>query len=264
MARSSLNNVKKLISNAKKSLEPEQAFITDLKRSIEIGETKHSRKPSKYYKPSSMNCIRQMFYVRTGKKPDSGDASYVNWGICNSGTDTHERVQKAVAEMRENGFDCDYVDVGVFVKQRGLQDLKVTRKEGMETHLIHQNLKLSFLCDGIIRYQNHYYILEIKTESGSKWYSRMGVDPSHYKQAICYSTAFRISEVLFVYINRDIFDFKPYIFEVTDEMKSDLVGYIDDCEGYVKRLIAPPKPADVAKKTCEYCNYRSYCRKELS
>ena len=63
---------------------------------------------------------------------------------------------------------------------------------------------------------------------------------------------------------RDIFDFKAYIYRVTDDMKQDFVGRIDECEQYVSKLIAPPKPADVAKKTCEYCNYRSYCRKELS
>lgn len=264
MARTSLNNVKKLIDNAKKSLEPEQAFIMDLKRSIEMGEVKHRRKSSKYYKPSSMNCIRQMFYVRTGKKQDEGYTTYVNWGICNAGTDAHERVQKAVVEMKENGFDCEYIDVGDFVKQRGLDNIKVVRREGMETHLYHKGLNLSFLCDGIIRYKNHYYILELKTESANKWYSRMGVDPSHYNQAIAYSTAFGIDEVLFLYINRDIFDFKSFIYKVTDDMKQDFVGRIDECEQYVSKLIAPPKPDDVAKKTCEYCNYRSYCRKELS
>ncbi len=263
MARNSLNNIKALIESAKQKQAPEQAFLTDLKRSIEMTENKTKRKPSKLYKPSSMNCIRQMYYVRTGKKVDDAGSSYVSWGICNAGTDAHERIQKAVADMKNNGIDCEYIDVAEFVKSRKLNHLKIIRQEGMETHLHHKVLNLSFLCDGIIRYNNHYYILEIKTESGSKWYSREDVDPSHYQQATAYSTAFGIDEVLFLYVNRDIFDFKAYLFKVTDDMKHGFVALIEECESYVKKLIAPPKPKDVARKTCEYCNYREYCRKEV-
>ena len=52
------------------------------------------------------------------------------------------------------------------------------------------------------------------------------------------------------------------MFNITGEMKEGLVGYIEDCDGYVRRLIAPPKPENVSKKTCGYCLYRSKCKKE--
>ena len=263
MARNGLTNIRRLIDITKKNLTPDQSFVTDLKRSIEMTENREKRKPSKYYKPSNMNCLRAMYYTRIGQKPDEGGSSYMNWGICNSGTDIHERVQVAISHMSSNGFPCDYINVGEFVNQRELKHLKVVGNNGMETKLLHKALNLSFLCDGIIRYKDHYYILEIKTESGNKWYSREGVDPSHFRQAICYSTALEINDVLFLYINRDIFDFKAYLYTVTDNMKNDLVGYIEECDGYVKRLVAPPKPEDVSKKTCEYCNYKDSCRKEL-
>ncbi len=262
MARTGLRSIKKLIDNTKKSLPPEQEFVADLKRSIEMTENKTKRTPSNYYKPSGMKCIRNMYYVRIGKTPDELGASYTSWGICNSGTDTHERVQKAVEQMKKNGIDCEYIDVGKFVKQRNLNNLTIVSKNGMETKLRDEKLKLSFLCDGIIRYKNHYYILELKTEMSSKWYSREDVDSSHYNQATAYSIEFDLPEVLFVYINRDVFDMKGYMFVPTDEMKQDLIGLIDECEGYVSRMITPPKPEDVSKKTCEYCDYKSSCRKE--
>jgi CRISPR/Cas system-associated exonuclease Cas4 (RecB family) len=45
-------------------------------------------------------------------------------------------------------------------------------------------------------------------------------------------------------------------------MKYDKVlGKIEECDSYVKRLIPPPKPADVTKKICQYCDYKSLCRK---
>ena len=55
---------------------------------------------------------------------------------------------------------------------------------------------------------------------------------------------------------------KSFMFIPTNEMKEDLVGTIEDCEGYVQRLVCPPKPDDVSKKTCEYCGYKTRCRKD--
>lgn len=260
MARSSLKNVCRLIDSVVDTLPPEKDFLADLKRSIEITDKKESRKPSQTYKPSSMNCIRNMYYQVTGAEQDDSVSSYQFIGICNAGTDIHIRIQTAVSKMIENGIDCEYIDVAEFVKTRKLKDLEIVSKSGMETKLFHKKLKMSFLCDGIIKYKGQYYILELKTESSFKWQSRNGVDPSHYNQATAYSVSFWLNRVLFVYINRDTFDMKSYLYDVTDDMKAELVGRIDECDSYVARGFAPPKPEDVAKKTCEYCSYKTLCR----
>ena len=44
-------------------------------------------------------------------------------------------------------------------------------------------------------------------------------------------------------------------------MKQDLVGKITECDGYVDRMIAPPKPEDISKKACAYCGYADLCRR---
>lgn len=262
MARNSLKNVCRLIQTAKETLSPEQDFLNDLKRSIELSEDKKRGLPSKTYKPSGMNCIRASYYQLIGAQPDESSSNYTVVGICNSGTDIHVRVQTAVEQMKENGMDCDYVDVAEYVKSRGLDYLDIVSKNGMETKLYHKQLNMSFMCDGIIKYKNHYYILELKTENSYKFTNRRGVDPSHYHQGTAYSIAFDIPEVIFVYISRDVLDMKSFMFVPTDEMKRNLVGYIEECNGYVQRMIAPPKPADVEKKTCSYCAYKSCCKKD--
>lgn len=262
MARSSLKNVMRLIDTAKETLPPEQDFLNDLKRSIELNDAKGHRLPSKTYKPSGMNCIRASFYQIVGKEPDDGCTSYISVGICNSGSDIHVRVQTAVSEMKQNGIDCEYVNVADFVKDRGLDYLDVKALSGMETKLYHKTLNMSFMCDGIIRYNGHYYILELKTESSNKFFSRKGVDESHYNQATAYSIALGLPEIIFIYISRDTLDMKSFLFVPTDEMKQDLIGYIEECDGYVKRLIAPPKPEDVSKKACTYCGYKNQCKKD--
>jgi CRISPR/Cas system-associated exonuclease Cas4 (RecB family) len=244
-------------------MAPEQQFLHDLKKTIELEDEKNSRKPSQTYKPSSMNCIRNMYYQVTGTDPDTtGGSNYTLVGICNSGTDIHIRTQTAIESMKSNGIDCEYIDVAQFVKQRKLKDLEIKEKTGMETKLYHKKLNMSFMCDGIIKYKNHYYILEVKTETSSKWWSREGVDEKHYKQGTAYSIAFGIDEVIFLYINRDVLDMKTFLFVPTDEMKEELIGTIEECDEYVKKLITPPKPDNVLKKTCEFCSYRERCRKE--
>jgi len=262
MARNSLKNVCRLIETVKETLPPEQDFLNDLKRSIEMTADKSSRLPSKTYKPSGMNCIRASYYQIMGVQPDESSSSYSLVGICNSGTDIHVRVQTAVEQMKENGMDCEYIDVADFVKSRNLDYLEIVSKNGMETKLYHKNLNMSFMCDGIIKYKGHYYILELKTESGYKFINRKDVDNSHYNQAVAYSLAFKLDEVIFVYINRDVLDMKSFLFKVTPEMKADLIGYIEECDGYVKRMIAPPKPENVLKKACSYCMYKTQCRKD--
>ena len=67
---------------------------------------------------------------------------------------------------------------------------------------------------------------------------------------------------MFVYINRDVLDMKAFMLNVTNEMKTQLVGYIDECDSYVRMQIAPPKPDDVSKKACSYCIYKTQCRKD--
>ena len=266
MARNSLKNVIRLIDNVKSELPVEKSFLDDLKRSIELTDEKNKRLPSQTYKPSSMNCIRASYYQITGKEPEAS-SSYIGVGICNSGSDIHERIQQSILDMRGNGIDCDYLNVADYVKSRELEDLEIVKEPNFdnkeyETKLYHKKLNISFLCDGIIRYKNRYYITEFKTESSNKFWQRQGVDESHYKQATAYSLMLDINEVIFIYICRDNLEMKGYLFKPTNYMRNDLIGYIDECNKYITRQEIPPKPNPLPKKSCQYCNYVKYCRKD--
>lgn len=262
MSKQNFKNIFRLLDSAAEDTAPEQAFLGDLKRSIEMTADREEREPSRTYKPSSMTCIRNMYYQVTGHERDAQRSNYTLVGICNSGTDIHERVQRYVADMKNNGIDCEYINVADFVKQRELDYLEIVAQQGMETKLYHKSLNISFLCDGIIRYKNKYYILELKTENSYKWQGRNGVDPKHYAQGTAYSLVFHLDEVIFLYINRDILDIKAFMFQPTEEMRNELVNKILECDNYVTQNKVPPKPTEVPKSTCEYCAYRSFCRQE--
>lgn len=260
MARQSLKNIARLLDVTNNGTPVEQSFLADLKRSIEMTEDANKHIPSKTYKPSSMNCIRNMYFQIIGAERDANNSNYTLVGICNSGTDIHERVQKAVAGMLANSIDCEYIDVAEFVKSREIEYLDIVEKKGMETKLYHKNLNISFLCDGIIRYQGKYYILEIKTESTYKWLNRSGVDEKHFNQGTAYSLAFGIDDVIFVYVNRDILDMKSFMFTPTEEMKKALVDKIMECDLFVSLDKCPPMPEQACAKFCAYCDYRGVCK----
>ena len=261
MSRESLKNVARLINVATKEVPAEESFLADLKRSIEVTDEKGWGLPSKTFKPSGINCKRASYYQVSGVEPDKGKSSYSMVGICNAGTDIHVRVQNAVIGMKENGIDCEWVDVEDFVKSRELTDLEVRAKTGTETKLYNKKYNMSFMCDGIVRYRGKYYILEFKTETSTKWYSRDGVDKKHYNQGICYSLNFGMDDVIFIYIDRDMLQMKSFMFHVTDEMRQTIIDYIEYVNGYVERKIAPPKP-DIERRICQYCIYRTQCGKD--
>lgn len=264
MARKSLKNIMRLIDVAKEELPVEKSFLDDLKRSIELTDEKNKRLPSQTYKPSSLKCDRNMYYQVIGMTPDEVNSSYIGIGICNSGSDIHERIQQSILDMKANGMDCEYLNVADYVKSRELKDLEIVKEPNFdnkeyETKLYHKKLNISFLCDGIIRYKNRYYITEFKTESSNKFWQRQGVDESHYKQATAYSLMLDINEVIFIYICRDNLEMKSYLFKPTSDMKNELIGSIDTVNNYILKKMLPPKQ-NIPKNICQYCNYRSSCK----
>lgn len=260
MSRSSLKNVMRLIDVANNELPIEKQFLQDLTVSIEKNAENNTHKPSQTYKPSSMNCTRQMTYQILGAEPEKSKTSYQLEGICESGTDRHIRIQQAIEKIKDIlNVDCLYIDVEEFVKQRNLSDLEVVSKSGMETKLYNKKYNMSFMCDGIIKYKTKYFIFEFKTETADKFYRRTDVDENHYNQATAYALNFGINDVLFVYENRNTLDKKAYIRHVTPEMKEELVGKIEYCDSYAKQLKVPPKPETVSKKACSYCAYKTRC-----
>lgn len=261
MSRKSLKNVLQLLDEAEDAALPEQSFLRDLKRSIELDDAKNKRMPSQTYKPSSLQCIRNMYYQRVGIEPESS-TNYTLIGICNSGTDIHVRVQTAIDQMKDNGIDCEYVDVAKFVEERGLKDIEVVTHSGMETKLKNTALSMSFMCDGIVRYKNHYYIIEIKSETVNKWFQRTGVDSKHFDQGTAYSLCLQIPDVIFIYVSRDTLDMKSFMFHPSDERKNNLVSKILECENYVESKTVPPIPNKVDRRVCQYCSYRTQCRKD--
>ena len=261
MASRELKNIHRLIGAAVNELPPEKSFLSDLKACIVKLSEHAGHPPSQKYKPSSMHCVRNMYFQVVGEQADPDPGSPELIGMGESGTERHKDLQAAIAAMSSFGMECEFIDVEDYIQQQGLTHLQVVERRGAETKLYYPELNLSFMCDGIIRYRGKYYILEIKTEVSYKWQSREGVAKEHYLQASAYSLAFGINEVLFLYECRDDCSKKAYLLQVTPEMKMAVIEKIQLCDQHVAKITPPDVPADVTKKGCSYCGYRTACRR---
>ena len=243
--------------------EPTQSvadnFLVGLEKTISIMSKPSKNVKSTFYKPSSLNCLRMMFYYRKGTSIDDINRTSSSVGVLQSGEDRHLRIQEAITKMKENGFDCEWVDVETYIKDKNLINLEVISKKEYETTVHNKELDLLFLCDGVVKIGNQYYIIEIKTENSNSFYNRISVSEDHKHQATCYSLSFNINRVIFIYENRDFCLKKAFLFTVTDKLKAEVVGMINSCNDCVSKNELPIK---IICKFCNYCDYKNKCAKD--
>ena len=259
-----------MIQSQVKGLSVEETFQLEYTQTVQ--KMNKPKRGSIFYKPSSMNCKRQMFYIARGKNPDDVLPSYSIVRICESGTDSHERIQGYVSKMRDNGFDCDWIDPKWYIENMKLDYLVVQDKafceaNGLEYHgekpfetkLYDKRYNLSFLCDGIIRFHGKYYILEIKTEADWKNMNRTEADEKHRNQARCYSLSMGINDVIWIYESRNFCNVQVFHTHIEESDKAEIVYAIEEVDQCLRELRLPPKTTE--QRNCQYCDYRSLCSK---
>lgn len=266
MARLNLSAINKLIGRGAE-IGPADLLWRDLDKYI-VKYNSVPHKVTRSFKPSSMQCPRNMFYQLNGAlvtedmvEPD--DSNMVRIG--ESGTDAHERIQTYLIKMGEDPnfkTNWEYYDVERYIKEKNLGDeLDVIGKRGLEYKVYNKKYNIRFQTDGLLLYHptNTFYVFEFKTETDMKWNKRQGVDENHYRQGICYCLSFHIDTgVIFLYEGRDFLGHKAYYFPVSPEMKKSLVDLMDSVNQAVKEQKLPAKIEN--RKICQYCEYAKYCK----
>lgn len=263
---SSRRSVLNLIDQSARQQPLNKVFLADFMSAIEKNDQEGRRKPSQWYKPSSFVCLRQMYFMRIGQPTDGSRTVYNGVGMADTGSRRHEAVQSVLMKMEDMGYDWRYIDVETYVaeqKEKGhCVNLDIVGKHGAETKLFDKVLKLSFMCDGIIQRisTGKYYLFEFKNQISFKYNNKQAVDPEHKHQVACYCMALNLSNVFVLYENRDSCELEcPEVYTVTQEMKDAVASKIFECEGYIERLIPPPKHHDT--KPCRWCDYKTSCEK---
>lgn len=250
-----------LIKSKKEELPIEQSFLNDLKQTIV--RLNPPRKPSKTYKPSSMNCARNMYFQIIGADVDTVVADPSGVRVCENGSSSHEQIQQYVAKMQECGIDCEWVDVEKYLEhqhsQGKLLDTIVKSKKQWETHCYNTKYNLSFLCDGVIKYKGNYFILEIKTEIDNKGLYRTEADEKHRRQSICYSLCLGIDDIMWYYEERNYCTGKTFLTHNNEQDKCEIIELIEGVNQSVIDQIPPAKTEQ--KRVCAYCPYKTECKK---
>lgn len=250
---SRLKSIAKQVA-ASSMVKPENKLLRDFINTIEKEQPDY--KPSQWYKPSGLGCVRRMYYERIGE-PKKEAKQFKLIGMGEVGTDRHETIQSYFVKMAKNYPELEWINVADFLKDNPVDGTIVDNKfikNEFETKCKNELLQLSFLSDGLIKYEGELYILEIKTESMFKFNKQEEVFPDHKIQAACYSLCLGVNKVMFLYENRDDLNKKIYQFEVTEEIEDfvvDRIQYVEDC------VEAGEPPKEKCKSSfCQYCKGR--------
>ena len=262
--RKSLIDIIKHAEEEVKKNDISNVLKSDFIKTVENNtETDHI--PSKTVSPSSMNCNRQMCFKYSGTKPTNVKKSYTLDIICEIGTKTHEFVQKNCLSLSS----FEYVNVADYVRTFKPKNIVVHKESNFvdefETHLYYMKDDkpiVSFLCDGVLKSKKtgKYYILEIKTEGSGAFFKQEGVQEKHKNQAIAYSLLLDIPTIVFMYFSRDIPNVKTYSYTPSKEEKETLKNRINTVIDSVDNGVILPKPMNMTRKDCVYCNYASKCK----
>lgn len=251
---SKLSRIAKMVA-AEKINEPATNFVDRFTEIIQTTQPDYS--PSQYYKPSGVGgCLRKMYFERIGK-PLKDNSSYNLIAMGEAGTFRHEVLQEYMVKMSELDKDFEWLNVEEYLAENPVEGTIVDerfKKNDYETKCKNELLQLSFLCDGLVKWQGKTYIMEIKTETMFKFNKHTEPYEEHKMQATCYGLCIGVDDVIFLYENRDNFEKKAYTFHITDEMKQQVLDKLITCEEYVEKGVSP-------KIYCD-SNYCPYCRKE--
>lgn len=260
MARTTLRDFHSFIHRSGDEIDISDVFIKDLENHV-ISNNVRTKLPSQTFKPSSMQCERNMFYQLRGVEIPEEDKKrpFSDVRMGEVGTDSHSRLQSYLQTMPEDVWQ--YYDVPRYIREKQLQDqLEVRDTVGFETKVYDRRYNLSFQTDGLLYHvpSNTFYIFEFKTETDRKFRNREGVDPKHYPQGTSYALSFGIDTgVIFLYENRDTLEHKCYFLKVTKEMKQQHIDKMDRVNEAMKTNILPPKTTITS--VCRYCPYIKDC-----
>lgn len=251
-------------SNVDKSVN--KIFESDVMRAIEKTDKINSHKPSKWYKPSYLNCLRQMYFMRTEAEIDDTVNVYNSISMADTGTRRHVAIQNILKQMKDLGYDWEYINVADYIDMQHevgkCSHIKVVGEFGAETKLFDSAYGVSFMCDGIIRRisTDEYYLFEFKNQVSFKSKTKDNVDKEHFNQVIAYCAELDLNKALVLYENRDTCTLQcPVVFVVDTAMKLAYYTRLLECDSYVERIKVPPKTKD--SKICTWCSYKLECRK---
>lgn len=214
-----------------------------------------SRKPSQTFAPSSMRCERISWFRLRGVEPDKLETADTGLDFtAKMGTACHEMIQEALSRTEY------WVDVQSYVESLPTKHVYSLERNGYETRITMQNPPIRFSCDGILKIDGKYILIEIKSCDHSSFIDLTDPKSQHIYQAKGYGTLLHIDKVIFIYIDRQYGDVKSYEIKITLEDSTQIVNMFSRVQKLADARIVPePLPKGDSWCNRSMCNYFDKC-----
>jgi len=222
-----------------------------------------SKEPSsRTFAPSAFRCDRRSWFRLRGVYPDEVKVpDRVLDFSAKIGTACHEMIQNNLKNM----LGDDWVDVSEYIssynENRSFEQSEVSCvTEGFETKVEIKDPPVRFACDGILRFNDKLYLLEIKSSEYASWNDLTDPKPQHIDQVKCYCTLLHLSDVIFIYIDRQYGGLKCFEVSFSSREKEDILERFHHVQRMVEYNLAPdPLPKGDSWCNPSMCPYYKKC-----
>lgn len=233
-------------------------FLEDYEEYVEKkSECRNIETPSKTFAPSSFRCMRKSWFRLRGVDPDKERKADVMLDFAaDMGTACHRIIQSNLSDMlKEN-----WVPVEKFLADtHNSHQYQLTASEdSLETKVEFFDIPIRFAVDGILKLNNEYYLLEIKTSEFLSFSNLTQWKSEHEDQVKCYMTLLGLKHCLFLYQDRQHGQLKCYEFTLSDRDKKDVENKFKTVMMCVETCIAPER-LPKGDKWCSMCEYKKSC-----
>lgn len=211
------------------------------------------------FSPSSFLCKRISWFRLRGTEPDIPEN--VDTGIqftADIGTACHEMIQRRLSKsLGPEGW----IEVSDFLQAQPIPFEYTITSRGFESLVEITDPPVRFACDGIIKMKGKYYLLEIKTSEFNSFTELVAPKPNHIDQIKCYCTLLGLSNVLFLYMDRQHGQTKCFEIQVTESEKQEILNTMKEIQRLAECNIAPPGlPTGHSHCTPNMCRYYKKCK----
>ena len=216
------------------------------------------KKPSQTIAPSSVRCKRKTWFRLRGVEPDriSRPDRALRWSA-DLGTAIHAMIQ----EKCLNYFKDSWIDVNDYLKENVKDHIYKTETSGYETRINFEDIPVRFSCDGIVKFDNEYYLVEFKTCDSGTFKDLTDIKEEHISQVICYCSLIHLKKALVIYIDRSYGDMKCYEKKIMSYEEYDMIQSFHDVMNSVQTRLAPEGlPKGDKWCTSNYCPYYRKCK----
>ena len=239
-------------------------FIVDYEKSVlKKSSDNHKRVRNKAIVPSSFRCERVQWFRLRGVETDNTEELMkpTDIFITNMGDSIHYNIQSVLSFMES----FENVSVADYLKKFPIHykyELEISDNQ-METKikLLDDKYPVQMSCDGILKYDNRYYILEIKTSEYASWNGLTYPKPEHIEQVKMYSTFLNIDNILMFYVERQYGGVKCFELNIKESDKQYVFDKIDRIMKCVENNLCP-EPLNKMDSWCvsSRCDYFKTCK----